>query len=404
MFHTVAACTSAAFLLSLYREKNASRSKLSQALRQAAQKDPETASKGLVTISNTLDEEKRMRKGVSVIAVQNSLGTIVSKLKFVENSENEVAMSALRLVRKVCAEPEGRHAFYRARGYRAVLQSLSEAHKHGHVRLMEEAANTLEEITAIDVSQIVLPPDVPFGSEGAAELAGFSATTKMLRTLDPNSRVSYLEPVTRALSNIAALMKGTKALQKGTDGQPGVYYFLRLISHSNESVACNSIRAVRFLSNHGSSQHEVICEEENVKHIAMLLHGSMEVLMNTMKMIHNMIYSPLANKFFTQFAAEDGLHHLFRVWTKGNDKVCRDTADALIHMLEKLPATASAIRKLMDVNRADIHERRAKDEEMKRRQMEAMRNQQMMIRQRMMSEMMGGGGGGDMMDMMMGDE
>jgi hypothetical protein len=399
MFHGIAVTTSAAMLYSMYREKRDNSSKLNGAISSTRKKNLDEALEGLNEISRVLDEEARTKKGVSIITVRKNLSAVVTKLKFIPDSENDLCINALRLVRRVCSEPEGRAAFYKARGYRAVMACLSEAHKNGHVRLMEEAAKALEDITEVDPYDIVLPPDVPLGSEGAAELAGYAATTKMLRTLDPGARVSYLVSVTGALANIATLRKGAKALQEGTDGQPGAFYFLRLITHSNEGVVDKAARALRYITNNGTSQHKLICDPNHARDIAMLLRGSTSVQVSVLHIVNIMSSSPMAAEFFTAFNADDGLQTMFRVWTKSSERQVREMAESLLHKLEHVPATQSTIRTLMDMNRADIHERRSKDEDIKRKQQEQMKQQQMM-RQMMMREMMGGGGGEGMEGMM----
>jgi hypothetical protein len=397
LFHTVTVTATAAMFWSLYRERRDGRSKLSNALTMCRDSDEKKSLAGIQSISAILDDEVRNKKGVSILTARSKLGYILAKVKYVKDSENDTCVSALRLIRRVCDDADGRHALFKAKGYRVILSCLSEAHRQGNVRVMEEAAKALEEVTAIDYANIVLPADIPRGCEGAAELASFPATPKMLRTLDPSCRVSFLSAVAGALCNISVLQKGARALQPGTDGKLGAYYFLQLLSHTNEAIVEKAMRATRYLSALGESQHALICEDATVQTLVSVLNASTSIQQNCMRLVHNMIKSSHSEKFFSKFA-EDGFPALFRVWTKSSEKTSRDMAEALVHLLEKSPMTGPRIQKLLDLYRPDIQERRAKDEEVKKKQMEQMRQQQMM-RQAMMQQMMGGMGG-DMGDMM----
>lgn len=410
MFHGMAAVATAAITYSLWREKRDKGSKLNDAFTALKDQDPEQALNAMDEINRKLSEEAD--SGVSIIAVRNNVKQIISKLKFIKTSENKPCFAALQLSARLCSEPEGRLAFFKAGGYREVLLCLATAHSQGQVKLMEEAAKTLDDITTIDENEIVHATDVPAGTEGCVELSKIGSTVSMLRTLDPGARPEYLIHVTGTFANITAVRAGSNAIKEGTsltsggEKKAGIYFFLQLLAHRNVTINENAARVCAHLVNHGPSQHKVMLEsEEYVANLCLLLRKSSNSARCAMRIIYMMQFSPLAKEFFEKLDENHGLSFLFRVWiSKQNEheKPIRGMAEALVHHLESHPFCSTRIRELMDINRSDIHHRRSEDEAMKRQMQAERQKQQGMMQQMMMRQAMESGMGMEEMQAAMG--
>lgn len=394
MFNVSAVTLSTALVWSLWRQRCAAFGRLNDPIRRLKSKKPDEVEAALREIASVLDEEAQTRKGASKMGVRSSLTSVLKHVKYPENEPANLTVIALacKIFVKACDDDAGRVAFHDAGGYRRLMYLLAEANRHSNLRVMEEAAFALYELTSVDPANIVLPADVPYGSEGTYALALFPSTTKMLRTLDPHAKASLLVNVVGAFANISVLQAGAKALQVGVDDRTGAWYFLRLLHHNNDVVIERAARALRFLVNNGSSQHADVCHPENVKRLVLLLKEASSTQDSLLMIIRIMLDSPLADKFFTEFVAEDGVSALFHLWCQASEKITRDRAETLVHVLEKNKAAGATVTKLMELNRANIHERRAKDEEARRKQLQQMKQQQM-FEQMMMQQMMGGGGG-----------
>jgi rRNA-processing protein FCF1 len=403
MFHGTAAFFTLRVALSLYNQRRESLSTLSDVFKELKQcKTADEQIPVLQAIYQELQEEARQRKGNARLSAYAHASALVKLLKLTADGSNaatvEVAIKVI--VRVFGGDADGRTKLHEVNGFRMLMSVLSESHRLGLRRLMEASAAALCAVTEVDDNELHLPTDVPAGTEGAYSLTKFPSTVKMLRILDPNGPIVFLNALTGIFSNLAALRSGANAIGPGTDGVPGVEYFLRLLEHGNQGIVEHAAVTIRYLTRAGFGQ-DVVCSENNVARIASVfdVNRDPKITSAVLTIILIMIDGDHRKEFLQLVEKTDILSTLFQVWCRAQEKMVRDRAEFLIHLLDRTEVTVT-IRRLLEANRTNIMERKQKDEEARRKQMQQMKQQQMM-QQMMMQEMGMGGGGG--MDMMMGE-
>jgi hypothetical protein len=406
MFHGLAGLTIARVAFSLYAQRRDALGVLNEDfanLKKNAGNNAEVLA-SLQNILNKVLDDAKAKKGCTKLAVYGKTSQLVGLLKYKEDNLDVVELLLKLVLRVYAPDAEGRKRFHQSNGYRAVMSVLSEAHKAGNRNIMQDAASTLHALTVVDDGDVVLAADVPAGAEGTYALAQLPSLTKMLRLLDPNSTIMFLNSISGIFANVCGLSVGAKAVAKGTNGQSGVSFFLRLLDHGNQGVLEHSAAAIRYLIRSNES-HAEISEADNVRKIASILDVNKDPKITNivLTIILLMTSSPQRSTFFKHLERTDALPALFTCWCRAVEKTIRDRAELLVHVLERLPECSHTIRRLMETNRSNILERKAKDEEARRKQMQQMKQQQMM-QQMMMQQMMGGGDGGMDMAAMMGGE
>lgn len=401
MFHGVASYFAARIAFSLWNERRTNMSVLNEPLAQLAKcKTMDEELPVLQAIFNEIQEEARQKKGNARLALQAKPAAVLKLLKLLPDGSNtSIVELAIKIVVRVFGnDTEGRKALFEANGFRLLMAVLSESHRQGNRRVMEASATALHVVTDVDDNDLVLPHDVPIGAEGAHSLTQFPSTVKMLRILDPNSPIVFLNALTGIFANLTALRSGAIAIGKGTDGVKGIQYFLRLLDHGNQGIVEHCASAVRYLVRAKIGQEELLTEE-SVQRLASVFDVNRDPKISNavLTIILIMVDGDHRREFLQLIESKtDILQSLFVLWCRGSDKMVRDRAEFLVHLLDRTEASVP-IRRLMEQNRTNIMERKSKDEEAKRKQMQQMKQQQMM-QQMMMQEMgMGGGMGGDMM-------
>ena len=393
-FHGAVFLFSARMLVSLYQQKRAALGCMNEVLRRLRSSSYDDKARALGEVLEALEADLRAKKGTAKLAILKSLRDVADTLKYdvdhPEDCESGI-MTALKVLQKVCLDAEGRAAFHQVGGYRKLMGLLAVTHKTGNVRIMEEAAVTLRELTAIDPGDVVLPADVPAGAEGLYSLAGAQSTPKMLRTLDPQSRIVFLSAVAGVFANVTALESGARAVGKGTDGFTGLFYFMRLLEHGNPTVVEYACRSLFHLIEFDPSQHKEVGTPESVQRIVQCMTSSRNpiTLLALLSLVREMIRSKDRAPFFTNFCATDGPQQIFMMWVRDTEKSVRDRAEILVHMLSREPECASTFNKLMEHNRSAIQERRSKDHEAMRKQQQQ-QQQQKMYNQMMMQALASG--------------
>lgn len=406
MFHGAAAFFTVRVALSLWNERRSNLSVLNEPLKELqACKTADEQIPVLQRIFTEIQEEARQKKGNARLAAYAHAGKFMKLLKLLPDGSNAATVElAIKVVVRVFGgDAEGRQRLHAAGGYRLLMSVLSESHRQGHRRLMEAAASALHSVTEVDDAELVLPNDVPEGAEGAYSLTKFPSTVKMLRILDPSAPIVFLNALTGIFANLTALRSGAVAIGKGTDGVKGIDYFLRLLEHGNQGVVEHCASTIRFLVRAEIGQAE-LCTESSVARLASVfdVNRDPKITNALLTVILVMIDGEHRQKFLDLVEHQsDILPTLFHVWCRGTEKMLRDRAEFLIHLLDRTECTVT-IRRLMEQNRTNILERRNKDEEAKRKQMQQMKQQQMM--QQLMMQQMGGGGDMDAMAAMMGGE
>ena len=340
-------------------------------------------------------EDARSKKGACKIAITRHIPTLISCIqRNPDGSISETAELALMLIQKAIAgDTNGCVNFNKAGGCRAVLSLLAQAHKDGHRAIMEDAAQTLKLLTNIDDMEVVLRSDVPAAAQPAYSLSQFPATIKMLRVLDPNAPIIFLYSITGVFCNIATLLEGARAINKGVEGHSGAWYFLRLLSHTNQGVVENSARTLSYIVRTGLA-HEEISTRENLQLIAELVSLNMDpkTVNAALTIIVMMLDSPQSDTFFTNIIAHTSIvSSLISMFCHGSDRVVRSRAWTLAHLMQRQSQCTSAVTQALELNRQAIQMRMAQDEEQRRKEAQAHARQQEMFRQ-MMQQQMGGGG------------
>lgn len=402
MFHGTAAFLTLRVALSLLNQRRQSLATLNDAFKELKQcKTADEQIPVLQAMYQELNDEARQRKGNARLSAHANAASLVKLLKLSPDASNagmiEVAIKVV--VRVFGGDAEGRKRLHQVNGFRMLMSVLSESHRLGLRRLMEASAAALCAVTEVDDNELHLPTDVPPGAEGAYSLTKFPSTAKMLRILDPNGPIVFLNALTGIFANLTALRSGANAIGPGTDGVSGVEYFLRLLEHGNQGIVEHSAMTIRYLTRAGFGQEEV-CTESSVARLASVFDANRDpkIISAILTIILIMIDGDHRKKFLDLVEHKsDILPTLFQVWCRAQDKMVRDRAEFLIHLLDRTECTV-AIRRLLEVNRTNIMERKQKDEEARRKQMQQMKQQQMM--QQMMMQEMGMGGGMDMAAMM----
>lgn len=403
MFHGAAAFFTLRVALSLYNQRRESLSTLNDVFKELKQcKTADEQIPVLQAIFQELQDEARQRKGGARLSAYANASTLVKLLKLTPDGSNaamvEVAIKVV--VRVFGGDADGRTKLFEVNGFRMLMSVLSESHRLGLRRLMEASAAALCAVTEVDDNELHLPTDVPAGTEGAYSLTKYPSTVKMLRILDPNGPIVFLNALTNIFANLTALRSGANAIGPGTDGVQGVEYFLRLLEHGNQGIVEHAAMTIRYLTRAGFGQ-ELLCTEGNVARLASVFDVNRDPkITSAVLTIILIMVDGKHRKEFLQLVehSSDILPTLFQVWCRAQEKMVRDRAEFLIHLLDRTECTV-AIRRLLEANRTNIMERKQKDEEARRKQMQQMKQQQMM--QQMMMQEMGMGGGG--MDMMMGE-
>jgi hypothetical protein len=374
----------------------------------AAAKSEDTVEEALIELLVAVDDEARQKKAMLKLAVRGSIAAVVRHASF--NSSNErtakISSLALKLIVKTCGDAEGQTALYHAGGYMKLLKLLAAAHSAGNNRLMDEAAEALGIMTEVDPNEVVLPHDVPAGSEGTAALGAAKTTVQMLRTLDPAARPGFLVHVANIFANLTMLNAGAVAVATGVDGRSGVSYLFALLDpRGNQLIIEHASRALCWITMHTNVAHKEFATQENVQTLVNLLEGASTP--NTLSNVMNVITSFCGLKsqpevralFFKLLQENGGGELLIRTWCRASEKETRDQAEMVVGILAKLPLTRDYIMASVEMSRSMLMERRARDEEAKRKDQQQQQQQQMF--QQMM---MGGGGPGGMPPGMGGEE
>mmetsp|Transcript_10071 Transcript_10071/g.11444 ORF Transcript_10071/g.11444 Transcript_10071/m.11444 type:complete len:416 (+) Transcript_10071:37-1284(+) len=394
LFHGTAAFFTAGIALSLWNERRKSLSSLNEPFSRLSKcKSGDEQAAILQDIQSALMEDAQKKKGAARMSVQQNAAALMRCLKLASDGSNSAAVElAIRIVVRVFgSDVSGRVRLHKAGGYRLLMSVLSESHRQGNRRVMEAAATALLAATEVDDSELVLAHDVPAGAEGACSLTKFPSTVKMLRILDPNAPIVFLNALTGIFANLTALRSGAVAIGAGTDGVSGMEYFLRLLGHGNQGIVEHAARTIRFLARAGVGQRE-LCTEEAVASLGSVFDVNRDPkITNAILTIVLIMIDGDNRKEFLHLVEHksDILPTLFQVWCRGTEKTVRDRAEFLVHLLDRTDCTVT-IRRLMEGNRNQILERKSKDEEAKRKQMQQMKQQQMMQQMMMMQEMGGG--------------
>ncbi|RNF10063.1 uncharacterized protein Tco025E_06850 [Trypanosoma conorhini] len=400
LFHGTVATLSTACLFSLYHERHRVLSSLDAPFRvlRSAKTDEERVA-AAEDILKKLKGDAAQKKDSSRLSAQRQGGALLRLAALNKDGSNAEGVS-LAIKTIVCAfgaDAEGCRKLYMLGGYRVLLTTLSEAHRQGRQELMEEVAQALQTLTHVNDAEVVLATDVPVGAEGAYALACIPATVKMLRLLDPQSPILFLNALTGIFANVCALRVGALAVGRGVEGRSGMSYFLRLLEHGNQGVVEHCTLSIRYLARAGLG-HEELAEEGNLQRLAenLTVNADPRVTNSILTIILLMCDSKHGAEFFTCLSEKtDIISSLFEVWCRASEKLLRDRAEMLVQLLARVPQCTAAVRRFLERYRVQIAERRAKDDEARRKQLQQMRQNQMM--QQMMMENMGmgmGGGGG----------
>lgn len=390
--HAAIGALSVATLVSIYHQKFDMEAVMREPFKRlAAAQSEEDKDSILHEILGRLQSDAVRKQSSSRMSAAKVGGCLVRFMKLEKDGSNAGSVSvALKVALRVFgSDAAGRRRLFELGGYKVLLSTLSEATRQENQDLMEETAEALRSLTEVDDSEIVLDTDVPEGAEGANQLAAMPATVKMLRILDPESPVLFLNAITGIFANLCTLSSGAQTVGKGVDGHSGMSFFLRLLEHTNHSVLENCVVTVRYMVRAGVG-HEEVAQLENVQRLAEVLRSCTEpaivncVLTVVLVMAGSDKY---AQEFLTNVAQTSLMNSMFDVWMRSPEHTLRYRAEMLCGVLVKTAPTAAAMAAIIQRFRPQIEERRAKDEQERQREMQQIQQNQMM--QRMMMQQMG---------------
>lgn len=392
LFNATLGTLSAAALYSVYHQKydmeSAQRSMFRELTRAATEEERVAR---LTDVQAACKQEVVRRQPSARMSALKYGAPLVQMARLLKDGSNlgSVRLAVKTILAVYGPDAEGRQKLDSLGGYKTLLTTLSEAQRQGEEELMEDVAQALDALTEVDDSEVVLDTDVPAGSEGAATLARMPATVKMLRILDPEGSVSFLASLTGIFANICTLGEGAANIGAGVDGHSGMSFFLRLLDHSNRRVVANAVTVVRFLARARVCQNELV-EEENLLRLAenLQLHAEPVVINSILTVILVMAGSKKHGEtFFAGVASSSIPTTLFELWIRSPEKSLRSRAEVLSRLLLRIPQTAPVVAALFERFRAQLEDRRRRDEEEYKQHMQQMQQNQMM--QRMMMEQMG---------------
>ncbi|CAD2218962.1 hypothetical protein AGDE_05901 [Angomonas deanei] len=392
LFHVLVGGAALASLYSVYHQKYDIENTMGETftrLKKAKSNDEkETVLMEMLSLIQNDAAKKKASSRLSAVKLGDQLVKLVKLQK--DGSNAEVVSAAIKaIVRVFGADAAGRSRLHAYGGYKALLATLSEAHRQGNEDLMEEVADALVQLTEVNDEDLLTSADIPPGAEGCHALATMPAVVKMLRIIDESSPVLFLNAVTGIYANMTMFAAGAKNIGKGTDGHSGISFFLKLLEHSNRGVVENSVRTVRYIIRTNIGTEEV-CKQENVERLASLFtsNGSVIVLNSVMTILLIMMAADEhGEEFYKNVNETNILVTLFELYVRHADRSVRSRAEALCSFLLRAKHTSEKVATLTERYRSQILQRQEKDKEEQQRQMQQMQQQQMM--QRMMMEQMG---------------
>jgi hypothetical protein len=413
VFAVTVTSAAALTLWSLWRQNATSRTRFAEqwAIVASAKRnktDPQVVADTLRAIFNGVLEERKSKKGASILGVHDNAALIVSLLELKENDDQTsvIAVLALELVALCFAnEADTRRIFAAAGGYERLIDLMKMANKFCNVSVLDLTAKVFCDATEVSESELVLPGDVPLGCEGSYALATLPGFSKTLRSLDGEARLKFLQSMSGGLSNIALLRVGARCLSQGVDNCSGLEYFRRLLSHRDSLVVANSVRAIGSLIMHCPEDASLCVQGDNLQPIIDLIDigRSPKVVEGAMRVLHYLSLSGSKDTFLIAVRDHDAVTALCSVWVSTMEREVRFKAELLVRRFGADEITAQAVLDALLVFKPRINERQKRDKEEEEREREKEKRQAYM-QHMMMQQMMGGGGMPPQLAQMMEDE
>lgn len=404
---TVSVSTFSAFMLiSLYRQHAFSHHRFAEqwAVVNAKKgtKDLRTVAEALRTIHHGAQEERKSRKGTSILAVIDNVKGLLQWLTVEKGNEdlNTISFIALQLTMFCFTDDrETRTVFANAGGFSHLVKMMSAAVKAEEIRHIDLSAQCLEKLTAVDENELVLPGDVPEGCEGSYHLARSTVLNKLLRTLEPAAaRVPFLRNMSGTLANIMLLHAGSLAISKGDNGVRGQEFFFRLLGHADTAVVANAVRAISFLIMHSPEDAHMIASSDNgaekVRKIVELVDvgRSPVIVVQAMNCLRYLFKSNSKEPFLYAARENGAVPALCAIWvSSGQERPVRNAAEILVRKFGTEEITSPAVIQALDQFGARIADRKKRDKEEEAKAEENQKRQAYM-QQMMMQQMMGGAG------------
>lgn len=394
----------ATMLFSLYRQHKSSRDRFHDQWvavnARKGTKDLKAVAEALRVIHHGAQEERKSRKGTSILAVVDNVRGLLQWLNVEKGNEelNNISFIALQLIMFSFADDRAtRTIFANAGGFNALVKLMSASHKAEELRHIDLAAQCLEKLTQVEENELVLLGDIPEGCEGSYALARSSVLNKLLRTLDPQAaRLPFLRSMSGSLANIMLLHAGAVAVSSGDNGTKGQDFFFKLLSHTDSTIVANASRAISFLIMHNPEDAHLIVSTnggEKIRKLTELIDGgrSPVIVGNALRCIEH-LFSSTSREGFLYASRESGLiPALCQIWVSTIDRALRNKAEKLVRQFGTEEVTSPAVIQALDQFGNRIADRKKKDREEDEKAAEDQKRQAYM-QQMMMQQMMGGGG------------
>ena len=407
MFTVSVTTFSAAMLFSLYRQHSSSHNRFADqwAIVNARRgtKDLRSVAEALRMIHHGAQEERKSRKGTSILAVVANVKGLLQWLTVERGNEdlNTISFIALQLTMFCFTDDrETRTVFANAGGFNHLVKMMSAAVKAEEIRHIDLTAQCLEKLTSVEENELVLPGDVPEGCEGSYHLARSTVLNKLLRTLEPGAaRVPFLRNMSGTLANIMLLHAGSTSISKGDNGVRGQDFFFRLFGHADSGIVANAVRAISFLIMHSPEDAHMIASSDNgaekVRKIIELIDvgRSPAIVMQAMNCLRYLYKSPSKEPFLYAARENGAVAALCSIWVSSSmERPIRNAAEVLVRRFGTEEITSPAVIQALDQFGARIADRKKRDKE-EDEKAEEQQKRQAYMQQMMMQQMMGGGGG-----------
>ncbi len=422
MFSVGVAGMSAALLASFWNQHRAARAYFGDQWAILGAKRgthaPEKLQDALRDIYNAVLEEKRFRRGTSILSVHDNARALMQHLhmkKDDEDSADTAALAVQLIILCFIKERETRTLLALNGGYVRLLALMCTANEYRNARVTDICAQALRDATSFEESELVLPTDIPEGCEGNYKLVQQSTIREVLRTLfDPEIRPATLEAMTAVIANLCQIRVGAQTLSAGIDGRTALEVFVNLLRNSkNATVRMHALRGICALLAHVDKDKLEFAKNVDILEVMAsfvepgaepnVLEGVLKALLRTWD---NTTGIAASRKAFLEAVLElDLVKKLVEVWTEDRvERLQRQRAQLLVKRLGTAKLTATAVEETMDAYAEEIDARGKKDaaEDKAMREMQERRaqEQEMMLRQMMQSGQMPP----QMMAAMMGEE
>eukprot|EP00668_Euglena_longa_P011408 GGOE01013809.1.p1 GENE.GGOE01013809.1~~GGOE01013809.1.p1 ORF type:complete len:450 (-),score=162.59 GGOE01013809.1:316-1560(-) len=377
-------------------------------------KDAPRVEEGLSALIRLIDEDRANDLGAKAIVIDNGIGAVVGIIACkdcLQSHSRQVVSLALKLINKCADEANGRTVAAKAGAVPALLRLLADM---SHIRtdspadtkLTEDIAQTLLALTAVDPQKIILPGDIPEGSEAALRLIRSKNLDKILDMVSYDARsTTYIQSMVKCFANISQLGEGVEKLRDAN----AVERMLPLLQKPVVDIKESALMVLRNLVKYDAVARSQFFQQDPAQVLMPFLmpqhHKHAKVMANTLHILGDLLYrgKPAETEELEQQMIKLDLFEVLAACLgKDLPKATRDLIEEVLRIALEANKKGDAevelddkpwIKEKLKDHALAISKRRKQDqEEARQRAMEAQKQRQMM-EMMAMQQMMGGEGG-----------